>query len=92
MTACCSWCRSNAAPRSCPHNLVRVADPTNLKGEVRIARTQTKDLRLGQTAEIDTATGIVQGKVARIDPPPPTAPSAWTSSSTGRCQPARVPT
>jgi HlyD family secretion protein len=49
-------------------NLVRVADPTNLKAEVRIAETQTKDLRLGQTAEIDTRNGIVQGKVARIDP------------------------
>jgi len=49
-------------------NLVRVADPTNLKAEVRIAETQTKDLRLGQFAEIDTRNGIVQGKVARIDP------------------------
>ena len=49
-------------------NLVRVADPTNLKAEVRIAETQTKDLRLGQFAEIDTRNGVVQGKVARIDP------------------------
>ena len=49
-------------------NLVRVADPTNLKAEVRIAETQTKDLRLGQTAEIDTRNCVVQGKVARIDP------------------------
>jgi HlyD family secretion protein len=49
-------------------NLVRVADPTNLKAEVRIAETQTKDLSLGQTAEIDTRNGIVQGRVARIDP------------------------
>src|SRR3954453_934832 len=49
-------------------NLVRVADPTNLKAEVRIAETQTKDLRLGQFAEIDTRNGIVQGKGARIDP------------------------
>jgi len=48
--------------------LVRVADPTNLKAEVRIAETQTKDLRLGQFAEIDTRNGIVQGKVSRIDP------------------------
>jgi HlyD family secretion protein len=49
-------------------NLVRVADPTNLKAEVRIAETQTKDLRLGQFAEVDTRNGTVQGKVARIDP------------------------
>ena len=43
-------------------NLVRVADPTNLKAEVRIAETQTKDLRLGQFAEIDTRNGIVAGQ------------------------------
>ncbi len=49
-------------------NLVRVADPTNLKAEVRIAETQTKDLRIGQAAEIDTRNGVVQGKVSRIDP------------------------
>ena len=49
-------------------NLVRVADPTNLKAEVRIAETQTKDLRPGQFAEIDTRNGVVQGKVSRIDP------------------------
>ena len=49
-------------------NLVRVADPTNLKAEVRIAETQTKDLRPGQSAEIDTRNGTVQGKVSRIDP------------------------
>jgi HlyD family secretion protein len=49
-------------------NLVRVADPTNLKAEVRIAETQTKDLAIGQAAEIDTRNGVVQGHVARIDP------------------------
>jgi HlyD family secretion protein len=49
-------------------NLIRVADPSNLKAEVRIAETQTKDLRLGQLAEIDTRNGVVKGKVARIDP------------------------
>lgn len=49
-------------------NLVRVADPTNLKAEVRIAETQTKDLAIGQEAEVDTRNGVVQGHVARIDP------------------------
>jgi HlyD family secretion protein len=49
-------------------NLARVADPTNLKAELRIAETQTKDIRLGQYAEVDTRNGIVKGKVARIDP------------------------
>lgn len=49
-------------------NLARVADPTSLKAELRIAETQTKDIRIGQYAEVDTRNGIVKGKVARIDP------------------------
>ncbi len=49
-------------------NLARVADPTNLKAELRIAETQTKDIRIGQYAEVDTRNGIVKGHVSRIDP------------------------
>ena len=49
-------------------NLARVANPTNLKAELRIAETQTKDIRIGQSAEVDTRNGIVKGKVSRIDP------------------------
>jgi HlyD family secretion protein len=49
-------------------NLARVADPTNLKAELRIAETQTKDIRIGQYAEVDTRNGVVPGKVSRIDP------------------------
>jgi HlyD family secretion protein len=49
-------------------NLARVADPTRLKAEVRIAETQTKDIRIGQMAEVDTRNGIIQGRVIRIDP------------------------
>ena len=49
-------------------NLARVADPSNLKAELRIAETQTKDIRVGQVAEVDTRNGTVKGKVARIDP------------------------
>lgn len=49
-------------------NIARVADPSNLKAELRIAETQTKDLRIGQYAEVDTRNGKVKGKVARIDP------------------------
>jgi len=49
-------------------NLARVADPTNLKAELRIAETQTRDIRIGQLAEVDTRNGFVKGKVARIDP------------------------
>jgi HlyD family secretion protein len=50
------------------NNLARVADPTNLKAEIRIAETQAKDILIGLTASIDTRNGIVAGRVARIDP------------------------
>ena len=49
-------------------NLARVANPTNLKAELRIAETQTKDIRIGQYAEVDTRNGKVKGHVSRIDP------------------------
>jgi len=49
-------------------NIARVADPTKLKAEVRIAETQAKDIAIGQISQIDTRNGIVEGKVARIDP------------------------
>jgi HlyD family secretion protein len=49
-------------------NVARVADPSVLKAELRIAETQTKDIQIGQVAEVDTRNGVVPGKVARIDP------------------------
>ena len=49
-------------------NLARVANPSMLKAELRIAETQTKDIRIGQYAEVDTRNGRVKGKVSRIDP------------------------
>jgi HlyD family secretion protein len=49
-------------------NLARVANPQRLKAEIKIAETQAKDIELGQKAEVDTRNGIVEGRVARIDP------------------------
>ena len=49
-------------------NLARVADPTKLKAEIRVAETQAKDILIGQPAEIDTRNGVVAGRVGRIDP------------------------
>jgi HlyD family secretion protein len=49
-------------------NLARVANPNRLKAEIKIAETQTKDIQLGQRAEVDTRIGIVEGRVVRIDP------------------------
>jgi HlyD family secretion protein len=48
--------------------LARVIDPTALKAEVRVAETQTKDIVVGQRAEIDTRNGIIEGRVMRIAP------------------------
>lgn len=49
-------------------NVARVADPTRLKAELRIAETQARDLTIGQVAAVDTRNGIIPGRVARIDP------------------------
>jgi len=49
-------------------NLARVADPTRLKAEVKIAETQAKDIQINQVASIDTRNGVVTGRVMRVDP------------------------
>jgi HlyD family secretion protein len=49
-------------------NIARVADPASLKAELKIAETQIKDVRLGQSVAVDTRNGIIQGEVQRIDP------------------------
>ena len=49
-------------------NLARVANPTNLKAELRIAETQTKDIRSARSPKSTPATASSQGSVSRIDP------------------------
>jgi HlyD family secretion protein len=48
--------------------LARVAQPSHLKAELKIAETQAKDIAMGQKALIDTHNGAVVGHVTRIDP------------------------
>ena len=48
--------------------LAKVAQPTKLKAELRIAETQAKDIQIGQVASIDTRNGVIPGVVSRIDP------------------------
>jgi HlyD family secretion protein len=48
--------------------LAKVAQPGRLKAEVQIPETQVKDVLPGQSASIDTRTGIIPGQVIRIDP------------------------
>ncbi len=48
--------------------LAKVADPTKLQAELKIAETQAKDLQNFQKAEVDTHNGVIPGHVIRIDP------------------------
>ncbi|MFZ0579584.1 MAG: HlyD family efflux transporter periplasmic adaptor subunit [Candidatus Acidiferrales bacterium] len=48
--------------------LARVAQPSHLKAQLKIAETQAKDVVIGQQASVDTHNGIIQGHVTRIDP------------------------
>jgi HlyD family secretion protein len=48
--------------------LARVANPAVLKAELRISETLTKDLAVGQIADVDTRNGHIPGRVSRIDP------------------------
>jgi HlyD family secretion protein len=48
--------------------LARVAQPTHLKAQLKIAETQAKDISIGQKATVDTHNGIIAGHVTRIDP------------------------
>ncbi len=49
-------------------SLARATDPRDLKAVIRISETQTRDLRIGLPAEVDTRNGKVRGHVSRIDP------------------------
>ncbi|HWB82870.1 MAG TPA: HlyD family efflux transporter periplasmic adaptor subunit [Bryobacteraceae bacterium] len=48
--------------------LGKVAQPSKLKAELKIAETQVKDVAIGQAAVIDTRNGLINGHVSRIDP------------------------
>jgi len=50
-------------------NLARVANPSRLKAEIKVAETQARDIQVGQRAEIDTRiSSFIPGRVVRIDP------------------------
>jgi len=49
-------------------NLARVANPTKLKAEIKIAETQARDVTFDQRAIIDTRNGFIPGHIIRIDP------------------------
>jgi HlyD family secretion protein len=49
-------------------NIARVARPDELMAELQIPETQARDVQIGQRVDVDTRTGIVEGRVIRIDP------------------------
>lgn len=49
-------------------NIARVARPDRLKAEIRVPEIQAKDIAIGQLAKVDTRNGVVDARVARIDP------------------------
>ena len=48
--------------------LAKIAQPTHLKAQLKVAETQAKDIAVGQVATIDTRNGVIPGSVMRIDP------------------------
>ena len=64
-------------------NLARVADPSRLKAELKIAETQAKDIQLGLTGRRSTrATASSPARSSASIRPCRTARSPWTSSWT----------
>ena len=49
-------------------NLALVAEPSRLQAAIRIPATQAREVRVGQIAHVDTRNGVVDGRVARVDP------------------------
>jgi len=72
-------------------NVARVADPTRLKAELRIAETRANDIEVGQPAEIDIRTGIIPGIVSRKDPAAANGTIAVDVTLTGELPRGAVP-
>ena len=72
-------------------NIARVADPASLKAVLRVAETQIKDVRIGQTVLVDTRNGIIQGVVSRIDPAAREGTFEIDASLTGPLPPSARP-
>jgi HlyD family secretion protein len=72
-------------------NLARVADPGRLKAELRVAETEARDVEVGQFAEVDTRSGVVQGRVSRKDPAAANGTVTVDVSLTGELPKGAVP-
>ncbi len=50
------------------HTIGRVTEPGRLKAVLRIPEVQAREVVVGQTAWIDTRSGVIPGRVSRVDP------------------------
>ena len=73
-------------------NLARVADPTKLKAEVKIAETQAKDIQINLQAAIDTRNGAVKAMSPGSTRQSNRERSLSTAPLTACCREARDPT
>jgi HlyD family secretion protein len=72
-------------------NIGRVADPASLKAELRVAETQIKDVKIGQSVTVDTRNGTIEGQVSRIDPSAREGTFTIDASLTGPLPPSARP-
>src|ERR1041384_2614264 len=72
-------------------NIARVADPTSLKGVLRVAETQIGGVKIGQKVIVDTRNGLIDGQVTRIDPAAPGGTFQIDASLTGPLPPSARP-
>ena len=49
-------------------SLAKVVRPEELKAELKVSETQTRDIAVGQLVNVDTRNGVTPGHVVRIDP------------------------
>jgi HlyD family secretion protein len=49
-------------------NLARIADPTAMIARIQVPPAQARDVAPGLEARVDTHSGVVAGRVARVDP------------------------
>jgi HlyD family secretion protein len=71
--------------------IAKVANPDRLKAELKIPETQTKDVQLGQLAQVDTHNGLIEGKVTRIDPSVQNGTRTVDVALSGELPPGAVP-
>ena len=71
--------------------IAKVANPKRLKAELKIPETQAKDVQIGQSSQVDTHNGVIEGKVIRIDPSVQNGTRTVDVALNGELPPGAVP-